>query len=268
MTAVATTTIATSSLKSKAVLFGLNYAYDAAATLNGCINDVNAMANFLRSTWGIPCEVYADDVDRTACSAMGIIQRLYQLSCESYSQDLDLVWIHYSGHGSYVRDGNSDEKDGQDECLVPSDYKTVGLVPDDYISQLFRCFNPKTRVISVFDCCHSGTIGDVKYSWEGPRSVSIENIVCVVPARVITLSGCLDNQTSADAFNVLGDSRYIGALTACLLLTLQQVPEARKNVFTMVDTVRQKLTARGFTQRAKLCSSHNLALDTTFVPGA
>lgn len=258
----------TSTLRSKGVLFGLNYAYDSGATLNGCINDVNSMATFLKSTWGIPCQVYTDDVAKVECSGNGIIQRLYQLACESYSENLDLVWIHYSGHGSYVRDSNSDEKDGQDECLVPSDFRTAGLVPDDYICQLFKCFNPKTRVISVFDCCHSGTIGDVKYSWEGPRLVNIENIVCVVPAKVITLSGCLDTQTSADAFNVLGDNRYIGALTACLLMTLQKNTDARKNVFVMVEQVRKALAVRGFTQRAKLCSSHNLALDPVFVPGA
>lgn len=262
------TTTTTSSLKSKGVLFGLNYAYDPNARLNGCINDVQSMANFLKATFNIPCEVYTDDVNRSACSAMGIIQRLYQLSCESYSENLDLVWIHYSGHGSYIRDGNSDEKDGCDECLVPSDYATAGLVPDDYICQLFRCFNPKTRVICVFDCCHSGTIGDVKYSWEGPRSVVVENIVCTVPARVITLSGCLDNQVSMDAFNVVGDNKAMGALTGCLLLALQNNNDARKNAFIMVDAVRANLAARGFVQKAKLCSSHNLALDSTFVPGA
>lgn len=256
-------------LKSKGLLFGLNYAYDTTgACLNGCINDVNAMTNFLKTNFAMPCEVITDDVNKAGCSAMAMIQRLYQLSAESYSEDLDLVWIHYSGHGSYIRDANSDERDGMDECLVPSDYATAGLIPDDYICQLFRLFNPKTRVICVFDCCHSGTIGDVKYSWEGPRSVNVENIVCTVPARVITLSGCLDSQTSADAFNVLGDNRHIGALTACLLLALQQNVAARKNVFTMVSEVRKQLSSRGFAQKAKLCSSHNLALDPTFLPGA
>ena len=258
----------TTTLKSKAVLFGLNYSYDQKCALKGCINDVNSMATFLRLTWGMPCEIYTDDVNKVACSGMSIIQRLYQLGCESYSQNLDLVWIHYSGHGSYMKDTNSDEKDGQDECLVPSDYATAGLIPDDFICQLFKCFNPKTRVIAVFDCCHSGTIGDVKYSWEGPRSASVENIVCQVPAKIITLSGCLDAQTSADAYNVLGDNRAIGALTGCLLLALTQNADARKNAFTMVDTVRKNLVARGFTQRAKLCSSYNLALDPVFVPGA
>jgi len=252
--------------KSKAVLFGLNYAYDPQCALQGCINDVRAMSEFLTTNYKIPCEVYTDDIQRDKCSALGIVQRLYQLGVESYRDNLDLVWIHYSGHGSYIRDRNSDEKDGQDECLVPSDYNRAGLIPDDFICQLFRCFNPKTRVICIFDCCHSGTIGDVKYSWEGPRNVQIENIVCEVPAKVITLSGCLDNQTAADAFNVLGDNKFIGALTACLLMAMKQSKEARTNVFTLCDLVRQNLASRGFPQRPKLCSSHNLARDSSFLP--
>ena len=81
-------------LRSKAVLFGLNYAYDSQCALQGCINDVHAMADFLSNNCKIPCEIYTDDLNRGKCSAMGMIQRLYQLGCETYSQNLDLVWIH------------------------------------------------------------------------------------------------------------------------------------------------------------------------------
>jgi hypothetical protein len=39
-----------------------------------------------------------------------------------------------------------------------------------------------------------------------------------------------------------------------------------QDVFTLINTVRAKLTERGFTQTAKLCSSHNLAKDPVFIP--
>ena len=45
-------------------------------------------------------------------------------------------------------------------------------------------------------------------------------MLCTVPSRVLTLSGCMDDQTSADAFNVMGDGRYSGAMTSCLLKVL------------------------------------------------
>ncbi len=254
-------------MKAKAFLFGLNYSNDADLRLNGCINDVKNMAAYLQDELQIPCEVMTDDINKQATSAMGMLNKLYQIAMTTYSENLDLVWIHYSGHGTSILDNNGEEKDGYDEALVPSDVKTTGVVPDDYIQQLFKYFNPKTRVIAIFDCCHSGTIGDVKYSWEGPRNVSIENILCDVSARIITLSGCLDSQTSADAYNVMGDKKFVGAMTSCLLLALKENKEGTlSNVFTLLDLLRKKLSEKGFEQKPKICSTHNLARDPTFVP--
>lgn len=254
-------------MKGKAFLFGLNYQNDPSSALNGCINDVINVSAYLQSELGIPCELYTDDVNLQDTSAMGMLNKLYEIAMQTYRDDLDFVWIHYSGHGSYVRDTSGDEKDMRDECLVPNDYKTAGLIPDDYINSLFSYFNPKTRVVFVFDSCYSATVGDVKYSWEGPSKVTVENILCKASARIITLSGCLDKQTSADAYNVLGDSKFSGALTSCLLLALRENKVGTwSNAFTLIADVRKKLAERRFTQTAKLCSSHNLAKDTTFIP--
>lgn len=253
-------------MKSKAYLFGLNYADNDSLRLNGCINDVNNMAQFLRTSLGMPCEVITDDVNKKDTSAMGMLNKLYQIALTTFSEDLDFVWIHYSGHGASILDRDGDEKDGYDEALVPWDVQKMGVIPDDYMQCLFTYFNPKTRVVVVFDCCHSGTIGDVMYSWEGPTNVAVENIYCEVPSRIITLSGCLDTQTSADAFNVLGDKKYVGAMTACLLLTLKENKNSWSNVFTLTDALRKKLAEKGFSQKPKVCSTHNLAKDPVFLP--
>jgi hypothetical protein len=254
-------------MKGKAFLFGLNYTYDTSASLSGCINDVRNMAAYLQTELKIPCYTYTDDVNMTDTSAMGMLNKLYEVAMQTYKEDLDFVWIHYSGHGSYLLDTSGEENDGYDECLVPNDYKTIGVIPDDYLNSLFSYFNPKTRVIFVFDCCHSATMGDVKYSWEGPTKCAVENIMCEASSRIITISGCLDAQTSADAYNVLGDSKYVGALTACMLLALKENKLATwNNVFTLVSSIRDKLKARGFSQIPKLCSSYNLAKDPIFIP--
>lgn len=248
--------------KSRALLFGLNYAHAPDATLNGCINDVKNMAAFLGTQIpDIKCEVITDDVDRLNTSAQGLIRKLYELATRSFSEDLDFVWIHYSGHGSYIRDRSGDERDGQDECLVPSDFKTAGLISDDILQSLLRNFNPKTRVVCVFDCCHSGTIADVKYSWDSKNIMTTENSKCVVKSKVITLSGCTDQQTSADAYNVMNDAKFTGALTSCMLMSLQKTPELRYDVFKLADTVRALLKERNFSQYPKLCSSYDLSLD-------
>lgn len=259
------TTTTTTVPRGRALLFGLNYAHTTDAVLNGCINDVRNISDYLNA-FNIPCDVYTDDVDLASTSAQGMIRKLYELAVASYKENLDFVWIHYSGHGTYVRDSNGDEKDGRDECLVPSDFKTAGVISDDLICSLFKSFNSKTRVVCVFDCCHSATIGDMKYSWEGPKLCVVENIGCAIPAKVTTISGCLDSQTSADAYNVDGTGKFTGALTSCLLYVLRNNPMARKNVFQLINGTRAQLRLKGFTQIAKLCSTHNLAKDMLFMP--
>lgn len=253
-------------MKARGLLFGLNYAHTATAKLNGCINDVKNTAAYLKAQFNIPCETYTDDIDRQNTSAQGIIGKLYEMAVLSYKEKLDFVWIHYSGHGSYVKDTSGDELDGKDECLVPSDFQRSGLIPDDYINRLFSLFNPNTRVLFVFDCCHSGTIGDIKYSWEGPLKAVVENIACKTECRAITISGCLDSQVSMDAYNVSGDNQFTGALTSCLLKVLKDDPSLTKNVFTLMEKLRLQLSSSGFEQVTKLCSSYNLTKDTSLMP--
>jgi hypothetical protein len=253
-------------MKARALLFGLNYPHIPGSSLNGCINDVKNMSDFLSTTMNIPCSVFTDEKDPAQTSARSIIQNIYTLALQSYSEQLDLVYIHYSGHGSYMLDKSGDEKDGQDECLVPSDYQTSGMITDDLINNVLIHINPKTRVICVFDCCHSGTIADVKYSWEAANKCGVENVLCPIRAKVITLSGCLDNQTSADAYNIQGDNKYTGALTTCLLTVLKNNQTAKSDVFTLLIALRAELKNRSFSQVPKLCSSHNLARDRVFIP--
>jgi metacaspase-1 len=255
--------------KARALLFGLNYAHEPTSKLSGCVNDVRNMAAFLQTELKLKpeeCGIYTDDVDMQNTSCMGIVNKLYEMAVLSYRESLDFVWIHYSGHGSYIADRSGDEKDGKDECLVPSDYKSRGLLSDDCLNSLFKLFNPNTRIVFVFDCCHSGTIGDVKYSWEGPENATLENIKCAASGKVITISGCLDTQVSMDAYNAFGDNKFAGAMTSCLLLALKEDRTIWQDVFKVVSALRKKLKAAGFAQVPKLCSSHNLAKDSAFVP--
>ena len=252
--------------RSRAMLFGLNYANDPEVKLNGCINDVRNISAFLMTQLRIPCEVFTDDATPDSTTAKGITHRLFELAVRSYREELDFVWLHFSCHGSYLVDRSRDERDGRDECLVPSDFKTAGMITDDDLQLLFRQFNPRTRVVAVFDCCHSGSIGDVKYRWESPRGVSMENIACAVGAKVITLSGCRDDQVSEDTYNLLKDNRAGGALTSCLLMVMQEAPAATRDVFALLRALRKKLADLRFTQVPCLCSTYNLIRDPVMVP--
>lgn len=241
-------------MPSAALLFGLNYDRTPDARLRGCINDVQNMELFLKNHFD-DIRVLTDlsHYDRT--TGRGILEELNQLAERSHKEQLDRVWIHFSGHGCSVRDmGVRDELDGKDECLVPADFKTAGVVPDDFIKQCLRRFRPETKVVFVADCCHSGTIGDLRYRYINRNQKMVENWQTPCPAKVMLLSGCMDNQTSADAFNVNRMRKYSGAMTSCLLQAFREMgPQAK--VFDLLDRVRLKLRQKRFTQYPQLTCS-------------
>jgi hypothetical protein len=254
-------------MRGRALLFGLNYAHCKQGQLNGCINDVRQMAAHIYATFGAQflINIHTDDVDKRSTSYNGIIQKLYDLAIASYKDNLEFVWIHYSGHGSYQADKNSDESDGKDEGLVPSDYEKRGILLDDFICKILEQFNPKTKIFFVTDCCHSGSILDLKYSWNEKKEWLVDNKNCNITAPIILISGCLDSQTSADAYNLLKDGKHIGALTASILKVLDRNPRYLYNVFTFVDAVRQDLKNGGFEQYPCISSTYDLIRNPSLI---
>lgn len=254
------------SLKGKALLFGLNYGHCNEGKLNGCINDVEQISKFITANLQIPVEVYTDNTDLKSTSYDGIIQKLYGLAIESYRDNLEFVWIHYSGHGSYQKDTSGDEKDGFDEGLVPSDYEKKGILLDDVINRAIACFNPKTRILFICDACHSGSMLDLRLSWNNNKQSFVDNSKCGIKAKTILISGCMDRQTSADAWNLLGDFKSIGALTACILKVLQKTPNQLKDVFAFITSVRSELKKGKFEQYPCLTTNYDIVSDAKMVP--
>jgi len=252
-------------MRKHARLFGLNYAHCSAGELRGCINDVRLMSSFLQDKLGFDdVKVYTDDTARYDTSKAGILQHLSAIATKSWRDSLDVVWIHFSGHGSQMEDRTGDEDDGQDECLVPSDYETSGFIWDDEINRIFENFNPKTRVICVFDCCHSGTMADLKYGFDEDGNVSVENTKSSIKSKILTISGCKDEQTSADAYGVAGQNQFTGAMTACLLDVLED-PQAHTDIFHMMQELHKQLQERRFSQRPLVGATYNLREDPAWL---
>jgi hypothetical protein len=253
-------------IRGKALLFGLNYAHCKSGKLNGCINDVNMMSKYIQSFIKIPIEIYTDDTDLKNTSYDGIINKLYDLAIESYKENLEFVWIHYSGHGSNQKDTSGDETDGYDEGLVPSDYEKKGILIDDLINKIFNSFNPKTKVLFICDSCHSGSMLDLTYTWDAKKQSSVDNPKCAAKASTMLISGCMDNQTSADAYNLLNDNKYVGALTASMLKVLKAKPQHIYDVFVFVEAVRQELQRGGFSQYPCLSSNYDVTQAPSMIP--
>ena len=145
----------------KALLIGINYT-GTSGQLNGCINDVNNIKDILSSKYKFDCITVLTD-DSLSPSRHNIEVAIKNLV--ENTKEGDTLVFHYSGHGSSVRDTTGDETDGRDEVLVPLDYKSSGVIKDDWLFENLCKKIPRGATLWCFtDCCHSGTIMDLKYN--------------------------------------------------------------------------------------------------------
>ena len=247
--------------KKRALLIGNNYP-GSSCPLSGCVNDVQDMRDFLVGTKGWA----AEDIElKTEASKAAIVQGLCVLALASWTQGLDAVYIHYSGHGTQVKDTNMDEADGLDEALCPADYATAGMVTDDFLNLVIcSSFNPRTKVRAVFDACHSGSCLDLAYTSEGGKGAKavLNTKAKRAYGDVQLLSGCRDAQTSADSAY---GGRPAGALTNSLLRALRANPGATS--LQVLDGVHALLAAEGCDQFPLLSGSRDPAISVVaFIP--
>jgi metacaspase-1 len=218
----------------KALLVGINYIGQQYA-LKGCVNDTINMKEFIKSRGQFPEEniTLLNDVDsnRPQPTKNNILQHIDNLV--SNIQKGDTLLFHFSGHGTQVFDRSSDESDRRDEVICPVDYAQNGFITDDDIYMRLVSKIPEGAKLIIFmDCCHSGSGADLKYNfnyigkqgnpfdfntWGDEFKMSVERKPEVL-GNVIMFSGCIDSDTSADAYvnNVMQ-----GAFTFALLQILQ-----------------------------------------------
>jgi hypothetical protein len=245
----------------KALLIGINYTSRPDEQLNGCIDDVVNMRNTLIDAYDYESAnitLLRDDELRAAYQPTrdNIINNLKSLAAQS--GNLSEIWVHYSGHGSQIRDTNGDEAGGYDSMLVPCDFQRRGVILDDELLTIIQTI--KCKAILMFDSCNSGTICDLPWSFEYKNPATYlktkNNHVVIPNPNIYMLSGCKDNQTSADAYN--NDSqRYVGAFTNALITSLRM---NRHNVpfLILYRDVCNYLKTNGFSQIPIMsCSTQN-----------
>lgn len=141
-----------------ALLVGINN-YARVRKLNGCLNDVNAVENYLQA--GTDFKVNMEKLTDSAATRKGI-QDAFEMHL-SKAREGDTVFFYYSGHGTQEEaDVIWDETDGGLECLVCYDGGTTKdaqfLLADKELRFLINALYQKTKahIITIFDCCHSG----------------------------------------------------------------------------------------------------------------
>ncbi len=133
--------------------------YQAVPKLRGCVADAEAVADFLQRNMNVPDDNIRILTDANANRA-AIIQAFQDLSTDSRIKKDDQILIHYSGHGSQMKDFLGIEPDGLNETLVAWDSRLPGIpdIPDKVTAALLdKLVKAKGENITIFfDCCHSG----------------------------------------------------------------------------------------------------------------
>ena len=139
----------------RALLVGINNYPNPEERLEGCVNDVFLMSEVLQES-GFDASQIRTVLDERA-TAEGIRSRMEWLL--DGAQDGDQRVLYFSGHGSQIMDYGPDETiDRLDECLVPWDFDWTRekAIVDDWFHDLYSQLPYESRLIVVFDCCHSG----------------------------------------------------------------------------------------------------------------
>ena len=231
----------------KALIVGINY-IGTSDELNGCINDAEHIAN---SLVGFKTITTLTDYTTIKPTKFNILLEFAKMLSGAISGDCLL--FTFSGHGTQVTEISGDEVDGKDEGLFTLD---SALIVDDELSLIIRFYlKPGVTLFVLTDCCHSGTVMDLKYNYidysENPKNVESRG-------NVIMISGCRDDQTSADAY-INGKSQ--GAMTWAFLANLQPDITWRQLVENMCFSLKES----GYTQVPKISSGRFINLDSKFL---
>ena len=233
----------------KALLIGINY-IGSTYELNGCINDVCSLKNKLKLLGFNDIKTLTDDNDYkpTKNNMLLEIKNLLESSNSN-----DILFIAYSGHGSNTIDKSGDEEDGLDEMIIPCDLDPISDdIFKDYISKYIK---KNVTLYGLFDCCDSGSKLDLKYQYLDSNNynnfyINKNKSNLNNNNNILIISGCMDNQTSADAYI---NNKYQGAMTWSFLQALEKYPNI--NLKDLLIYMRKILKENNYTQIPQLSSN-------------
>jgi len=238
----------------KALLIGINYR-GTENELNGCINDISCIQERISNNGFNDISILTDDTDNKPTKNT-ILNAFTNLLRDS--ENGDLLFFAYSGHGSYTNDKNGDETTGYDQLIIPLDRNSIS---DDELKSII-CQNLKSGVtlFAMFDSCFSGSVLDLRYQFMD--SLNYDNFTdnnkqLETKGSVFMISGCTDYQTSTDAFI---NNKANGAMTWALTETLKITPTCTWK--ELIKSMRDLLVSYGYDQIPQFSSGRFEDIDT------
>jgi len=191
----------------RAVVIGINYTGKPNA-LKGCVNDALDIREMLVKKYEFrpqDIQVLVDDtrgapgVPALPPTKVNVTSAFNNMIKEI--RNGDHIVFTFSGHGvqAGADNGTRDESDGRDECLLLSD----GVLTDDEFSAMLARIPVGVKVSIITDCCHSGTMCDLKHCavsdapFKSVRRLE-ETRAPAQRADIIHFASAFDNQTASD----------------------------------------------------------------------
>jgi len=270
----------------RALLVGINYP-GTTYPLQGCVNDVNLMADILTEHYGFTDATQRRMLTDASATTAAILERLEWLVADTKAGDV--LYFHYSGHGSQLVNQTYEadvEPDGLDEIICPVDLNWRDkVIRDDDLKRIFNKVPNGVALTVVLDCCNSGTgldqdnqyqpLGDAR-ELAAPetrnrylpmpadianrgRGINLQPRPRSVQSRDVNntgllISGCQSHQTSADAWI---NNKYMGAATYYLSQSLKNNNYDATHQ-TIIDEMNASMVKYGYTQRPELNGSGDL----------
>ncbi|KAI8814099.1 peptidase C14 [Cladochytrium replicatum] len=287
--------------KRRALVMGINYT-GTSYELSGCINDAKNAKAFIAKHGYEDTMTLTDDQENPEMrpTAANIIKGMVWLVADA--KPGDAFFLHYSGHGAYVKDSTGDEVDGSDETICPVDFKEAGMIADDDMHAILLLNLPEgCSFFSVFDCCHSGSILDLPYTAKLDGELELQvidnnNATKVDSIRTDTIAhleeakkrlgeeakradtpaekSAYDNATDAFVVQFSGcldsqtsadtqiDGKASGALSWALLKALEETADI--SYLKLLRRARELLQGGGYTQLPQLSTGFPISLDIPF----
>lgn len=264
-----------------ALLIGINYT-GMFCSLKGCIQDILDIQMLIPS-WGFPKE---NTIVMNDSSKGNLYPNAYNISFQlnalcSKMKSGDVAIFYYSGHGTRIRDKNSDESSGYDSCIVPIDFQKVGVLSDDSLKYYFNKIPAGANMFCAFDSCNSQSVCDLKYNlfdtsyrkdvtvklkgfdytqWARRQMVIVDEKQVDTKCDIISLTGCRDTEVSYE----IGRN---GALTAAFLQTIKKYSSGGKPTLQLqhiLQNVRGAIVNMRLSQVPQLMTGKPYDMNTLF----
>lgn len=229
-----------------ALVIGCGYPGNSRLTLSGTVNDAYNMELFLEkmgfNVTNMNDRKYNSN-DHLYPSKKNILTQIKNLLLMAIDKKIYNTVIYFAGHGiQSAYNNNPNELDGKDEYIVPSSFNIDDIntaIKDDEINAVLNNtikHQKNMNLFMMFDCCHSGTNADLKYTYDytGKLTGKSTSSNTDIDASIIKLSGCLDSGVSIETV-VNGQSQ--GVLTSSFIHIVNNNNTAIDNIFTISKSI-------------------------------